>query len=106
MARPETISIPIDMPPDEACAFAELLKRTSYGDCLRRSNRNKRYRRPRGGGCHVVRAANGREPIRRGRLRATITTLAGHPCRPFPSPDCTKGIHFRCSCPKYRWKTQ
>jgi hypothetical protein len=43
MARPETISIPIDMPPDEACAFAELLKRTSYDDCLRRSNRNKRY---------------------------------------------------------------
>jgi hypothetical protein len=43
MARTETISIPIDMPRDEACAFAELLKRTSYDDCLRRSNRNKRY---------------------------------------------------------------
>jgi hypothetical protein len=43
MARPETISIPIDMPRDEACGFAELLKRSSYDDCLRRSNRNKRY---------------------------------------------------------------
>jgi hypothetical protein len=39
----EVISIPIDMPRAEAEAFAELLKRTSYDDCLRRSNRNKRY---------------------------------------------------------------
>ena len=43
MATPEVITIPIDLPRDEACAFAELLKRTSYDDCLRRSNRNKRY---------------------------------------------------------------
>ena len=43
MANPETITIPIDLPRDEACAFAELLKRTSYDDCLRRSNRRKRY---------------------------------------------------------------
>ncbi len=43
MADIENITIPIDMPRDEACAFAELLKRTSYDDCLRRSNRNKRY---------------------------------------------------------------
>jgi hypothetical protein len=42
MANPETITIPIDLPRDEATAFAELLKRTSYDDCLRRSNRNKR----------------------------------------------------------------
>lgn len=43
MADPTGITIPIDLPRDEACAFAELLKRTSYEDCLRRSNRLKRY---------------------------------------------------------------
>ena len=43
MANPQTITIPIDLPRDEACAFAELLKRTSHDDCLRRSNRSKRY---------------------------------------------------------------
>jgi hypothetical protein len=43
MANPESITIPIDLPPDEATAFAELLKRTSYEDCVRRSNRLKRY---------------------------------------------------------------
>jgi hypothetical protein len=43
MADSSNITIPIDLPRDEACAFAEFLKRTSYDDCLRRSNRNKRY---------------------------------------------------------------
>ena len=43
MATREPITIPLDLPRDEACAFAELLKRTSYDDCLRRSNRLKRY---------------------------------------------------------------
>src|SRR6266849_1144145 len=43
MADQNTITIPIDLPRDEAHAFAELLKRTSYEDCLRRSNRLKRY---------------------------------------------------------------
>jgi len=43
MANQEVITIPLDLPRDEANAFAELLKRTSYDDCLRRSNRNKRY---------------------------------------------------------------
>src|SRR5260370_16794228 len=42
MANPQGITIPIDLSRDEACAFAELLKRTSYEDCLRRSNRLKR----------------------------------------------------------------
>jgi hypothetical protein len=42
-SKPSTITIPIDLPRDEAAAFAELLKRMSYDDCLRRSNRNKRY---------------------------------------------------------------
>jgi hypothetical protein len=43
MANLESITIPIDLPHDEATAFAELLKRTSYEDCVRRSNRLKRY---------------------------------------------------------------
>jgi hypothetical protein len=43
MANPEVITIPLDLPRDEACAFAELLKRTSYEDCVRRSNRLKSY---------------------------------------------------------------
>ena len=43
MANQEVITIPLDLPRDEACAFSELLKRLSYDDCLRRSNRNKRY---------------------------------------------------------------
>jgi hypothetical protein len=43
MANLEVITIPIDLPRDEAEAFAELLKRTSYDDCLRRSNRLKKY---------------------------------------------------------------
>ena len=43
MAVSSNITIPIDLPRDEACAFAELLKRTSYDDCLRRSNRRKHY---------------------------------------------------------------
>jgi hypothetical protein len=43
MANQEVITIPLDLPRDEACAFAELLKRTSYDDCLRRSNRLKKY---------------------------------------------------------------
>jgi hypothetical protein len=43
MANQKVITIPLDLPRDEACAFAELLKRTSYDDCLRRSNRLKKY---------------------------------------------------------------
>jgi hypothetical protein len=30
MAESQPITIPLDLPRDEACAFAELLKRTSY----------------------------------------------------------------------------
>ena len=41
MTDSTTITIPIDLPRDEA--FAELLKRTSYDDCLCRSNRRKQY---------------------------------------------------------------
>jgi hypothetical protein len=43
MAVSSNITIPLDLPRDEANAFAELLKRTSYDDCLRRSNRRKQY---------------------------------------------------------------
>ena len=43
MADSSNITIPIDLPRDEANAFAELLKRTSYDDCLHRANRRKRY---------------------------------------------------------------
>jgi len=37
------LTVPLDLPTDEATAFAELLLRTSYEDCLRRANRLKRY---------------------------------------------------------------
>jgi hypothetical protein len=40
---PELIVVTLELPRDEAAAFAELLKRTSCHDCLRRSNGNKRY---------------------------------------------------------------
>jgi hypothetical protein len=43
MADLEIITIPLHLPRDEASAFAELLKRTSYDDCLRRANRRKQY---------------------------------------------------------------
>jgi hypothetical protein len=43
MAEYDFINIPIHLARDEAEAFAELLKRTNYDDCLRRSNRNKHY---------------------------------------------------------------
>jgi hypothetical protein len=43
MAESNAITIPIDLPRDEACAFTELLKRTSYDDCMRRANRRKKY---------------------------------------------------------------
>ena len=43
MGTDNAITIPLDLPRNEACAFAELLKRTSYDDCMRRSNRRKQY---------------------------------------------------------------
>jgi hypothetical protein len=43
MANQQAITIPLLLPLDEAWAFAELLKRTSYDDCLRRANRRKQY---------------------------------------------------------------
>jgi hypothetical protein len=43
MGDSSNITIPIDLPRDEATALGELLKRTSYDDCLRRSNRHKQY---------------------------------------------------------------
>ena len=43
MATPELIMIPLNLPRDEATAFAELLKRSTYDDCVRHSNRVRRY---------------------------------------------------------------
>ena len=43
MADQQAITIPLDLPPDEADAFAHLLKRTTYGDCARCSNRVRKY---------------------------------------------------------------
>jgi len=42
-SKPTTIAIPLNLPPDEADAFARLLKRTTYDDCARRSNRVRKY---------------------------------------------------------------
>ena len=42
-SKPSTIAIPLNLPPDEADAFARLLKRTTYDDCARRSNRVRQY---------------------------------------------------------------
>ena len=38
-----TVTITLIMPADEADAFARLLKRLSHEDCVRRSNRVRRY---------------------------------------------------------------
>ena len=43
MANAKVITIPLELTRDEATAFAELRKRMSYDDCLRRSNLNKHY---------------------------------------------------------------
>jgi hypothetical protein len=43
MADSHAITIPVDLPRDEACAFAALLKRTAYDDCLRRASHGRRY---------------------------------------------------------------
>jgi hypothetical protein len=37
-------TVPLDLPQDEATAFADLLQRTSYEDCVRRANKLKHYR--------------------------------------------------------------
>jgi hypothetical protein len=43
MANPRVITIPLDLPRDEADAFAHLIRRTTYDDCLRHSNRLRKY---------------------------------------------------------------
>ena len=43
MANQQTSTIPLRLPPSEADAFAQLLKRTTYDDCVRHSNRVRRY---------------------------------------------------------------
>ena len=39
----DAATITLQMPSDEADAFARLLKRTTYEDCARHSNRVRRY---------------------------------------------------------------
>jgi hypothetical protein len=43
MADPETTTIPLRLPSDEATALAQLVKRTGYDDCVRLSSRFDRY---------------------------------------------------------------
>ena len=43
MADKSVITIPLDVPRDEANAFACFLKRTTYDDCARRANRVRKY---------------------------------------------------------------
>jgi len=38
-----TVTITLNLPADEADAFARLLKRLSHDDCVRHSNRVRRY---------------------------------------------------------------
>jgi len=42
-AENEAITIPLRLPPSEADAFAQLFERTTYDDCVRHSNRVRRY---------------------------------------------------------------
>jgi hypothetical protein len=82
MASREVITIPLDLPHDEASAFAEMLKRTSYDDCVRRSNRNKRYSDGREeadvmwSGCVWSRANLPRRASRRGDIHQISTWIA------------------------------
>jgi hypothetical protein len=48
MANGQSITIPIDLSRDEAAAFARLLARTLYDDCVRRATRDMRYSDGRG----------------------------------------------------------
>jgi hypothetical protein len=43
MADPTAITIPLNMPRDEADAFARFLKRCTYTDCVARSNAMRKY---------------------------------------------------------------
>jgi hypothetical protein len=43
MADPRVITIPLDLPREEADAFARFLKRCTYTDCVARSNAMRKY---------------------------------------------------------------
>jgi len=43
MADPQAITIPLDLPRDEAHTFARFLKRTTYEDCIRHASRLRKY---------------------------------------------------------------
>jgi len=42
-SKPTIVTIPLNLPTHEANAFAQLLKRTTFNDCARHSNRVRRY---------------------------------------------------------------
>jgi hypothetical protein len=43
MATDHTITIPLELPPDEAAALAQLVKRIGYNDCVGLADRHKKY---------------------------------------------------------------
>jgi hypothetical protein len=43
MADPTVITIPLNVPREEADAFARFLKRCTYTDCVARSNSMRKY---------------------------------------------------------------
>jgi hypothetical protein len=43
MADRDTITIPLELPPDEAAALAQLVKRIDYNDCRKLADKHVRY---------------------------------------------------------------
>jgi hypothetical protein len=43
MADRDTITIPFELPPYEAYALAQLVKRIGYNDCVKLANKNSDY---------------------------------------------------------------
>lgn len=43
MATETNITIPLELPPDEAAALAQLVKRIGYNDCAKLANKHKKY---------------------------------------------------------------
>ena len=86
LANQEVITIPLDLPRDEACAFAELLKRTFLRRLLTTFQPEQEiFRRPRRSGCDVGRPPIGRDSICRRRFRTALRFVNGRPDR---TPVC------------------
>lgn len=43
MAERDNITIPLELPPDEAAALAQFIKRIGYSTCVKLANRHKTY---------------------------------------------------------------